>query len=72
MPKRLSKHFGVRGSRVEVHTGDPIQSVQAMYSILEPIVGEGGDETVVVDITTFTHEQLLILLGLLRRFASRR
>ena len=40
--------------------------MQGMYSVLEPLVSQQQNERVVVDITTFTHEQLLILMGLLR------
>ena len=39
---RLLKYFGARASRVEVLTGDPIQSVQGMYAVLEPIVRGAG------------------------------
>ena len=69
--EQLLKHFGSNGKRVEVHTGDPILSVQGMYSVLEPLVGRRENERVVIDITTFTHEQLLILLGLLRRLGCK-
>ena len=69
--ERLLEHFASRGERVEVHTGDPIHSVQGMYSALRPLVGRLENERIVVDVTTFTHEQLLILLGLLRRLGGK-
>ena len=65
--EQLRNHFGARGQVVSVDTGCPIHSAKAMYDALEPIVGNDVSEQVAVDITTFTHEQLLILLGLLRR-----
>ena len=69
--ERLVQHFGVRGALVEVDTGNPISSVQNMYSALGPVVAKEGPDGIVVDITTFTHEQLLILLALLRRLGVR-
>ena len=68
---RLLEHFAANGEKVEVDTGDPIFSVEGMYSALKPLVGRREDKRVVVDITTFTHEQLLILLALLRRLGCK-
>ena len=68
---RLLEYFDSRGERVQVHTGDPIRTAQGMYSALKPLVGQRENERIVVDITTFTHEQLLILLGLLRRLGCK-
>ena len=53
MRERLVQHFGVRGALVEVDTGNPISSVQNMYSALGPVVAKEGPDGIVVDITTF-------------------
>ena len=64
---KLSVHFSSVGCLVEVATGDPIASADAMYHCLERLVVRGDLRRVAVDITTFTHEQLLMLLAILRR-----
>ncbi|MCY4287691.1 MAG: hypothetical protein OXC63_03780 [Aestuariivita sp.] len=63
---RLVEHFGTCSKQVSVDIGNPVTSIRAMYDVLETIIGTKRNVRVVVDITTFTHEQLLILLGLLR------
>ena len=65
--ERLFRHFGDIGRKVEVNTGDPIGSADTMYRRLSELISDQELERIAIDITTFTHEQLLILLGLLRR-----
>ena len=65
--KRLRNHFGDRVIPASVDTSDPIASVDQMHATLSRVLSEDTLDKVAVDITTFTHEQLLILLGLLRQ-----
>ena len=69
--ERLTQHFGEDSKLIEANTGDPIESVKAMHAGLHPVIGKQEADRVAVDITTFTHEQLLILLGLLRRIGCK-
>ena len=68
---RLGEHFGAVGRRVEVDTGNPIASANAMFACLSPLLEKPALARVAVDITTFTHEHLLILLGMLRSMGCR-
>ena len=65
--EQLRSHFGVVGQLVEVNTSQPIPAADAMYHCLSELIVRDRLERVAVDITTFTHEQLLMLLGILRR-----
>ena len=64
---RLREHFGCCARQLDVKMGQPIASVDAMHDCLKEIISGEELDHVAIDITTFTHEQLLILLGLLRR-----
>ena len=65
--EKLRNHFGGVGRLLEVNTGQPIASADAMYYCLRELIVRDRLQRVAVDITTFTHEQLLMLLGILRR-----
>ena len=65
--ERLGNHFGDRVIPVRVKTSEPIASVDEMHARLSEVLSTDALDKVALDITTFTHEQLLILLGLLRR-----
>ena len=49
----------------EIYTDDPIKTSMGFYNALISIFRQRNDLTVVVDISTFTREALLILLGTL-------
>lgn len=63
----LTEHFGNVGQRVKVNTSDPIASSNTMYHCLRSQLNGRKMPRIAVDITTFTHEQLLILLAILRQ-----
>lgn len=60
----LMRLFGSRASLVSLSTDDPLLTVDALASAIEESA-EGGTRKLLVDMTTFTREGLLILLGLL-------
>ena len=64
---QLCIHFGPVGQMVEVNTSQPIPSADAIYHCLKELIVDLQLQRVAVDITTFTHEQLLMLLGILSR-----
>lgn len=55
--------FGNKAKNVALNTIDPIRTADNLWRALDENVNDGDD--VLVDITTFTHESLLILLKLL-------
>lgn len=65
--EQLCSYFGKKGQLVGVDTGQPLSSADAMYHCLSKLILDSQLKRVAVDITTFTHEQLLILLGILER-----
>lgn len=69
--QRLHNHFGPRARPVHGKTSEPITSVDAMHKCLSLILSPDQLNRVGVDITTFTHEQLLMLLALLRQIGCR-
>lgn len=63
----LMKRFGSRSVKVQLSTNDPLKGADNLYRELSKLVDHKA-KTVLIDITTFTHESLLILLKLLQHF----
>lgn len=64
--KNLRRHFGKNSSVVHVSINDPVMTADSINRVIQEVVSEGA-KRILIDITTFTHEGLLILLVLLRR-----
>lgn len=64
--KILQRQFGEKGSLVDLRRDDPVASADSINEALQEAVSQDA-KRFLIDITTFTHEGLLILLGLLRR-----
>ncbi len=60
--------------RVSLDRGNPVRTADSLSAALSRAFNSSrqGSQTVVVDITTFTHEALLILLRLLQNTAEKR
>lgn len=64
---RLKRHFGGKGREVLLRTDNPLISADRLKDALEA-VDETKARRLLIDITTFTHEGLLILIRLLSIF----
>lgn len=64
--QRLLKHFGRRAKKVTLRTDDPLLVADNLSGALEKAI-RPQTETCVVDISTFTHESLLILVKVLNQ-----
>ena len=62
----LEKLFAEKGHSVEVSTLDPLMTADNLQSALTDAIKIGSTDRILLDVTTFTHESLLILLRLLR------
>lgn len=60
----LEKLFEKDTERIELDTDDSVSNYIKIYNIIRQI-GDGSKPNILVDITTFTHETLLILIRLL-------
>jgi hypothetical protein len=67
--RAIESHFGKAAYRVKLRRTDPLFSADSMRHVLDRNLGRHRTR-VLVDITTFTHEALLMLLSLLRRYAQ--
>lgn len=65
--KELQKLFPGSHDKIEVYSTDPIKSADSISGKLSCIYKEESNEAVLIDITTFMHETLLILLAIMRR-----
>lgn len=64
---RLLAHFGDSATRVRTYPGSPIESAESMDKGVRKFLSDHPTcENVVLDVTTFTREGLLILLRLLQ------
>lgn len=66
----LLKIYGTASEIVEVCTGDPLITADSIMSHVSSVVKEGFASSILLDITTFTHESLLILLRLLEIYCN--
>lgn len=62
--ERLLAHFGTKAQRVELSHDDPFRGLDSIRAALAA-ANLGENANLVVDVTTFTHEGLLILIRLL-------
>ncbi len=62
----LKTHFKDKASLVEISSFDPIFTADNIMNQLESINEQQQVKRVLIDITTFTHETLLILMAVLR------
>jgi hypothetical protein len=58
----ITERFPSKVTEVETELNDPLYTANILLSALHKIVAEQKVQTCVIDITTFTHEVLLILL----------
>jgi hypothetical protein len=63
---KLDQHFGMKGLAVDLSTSDPLLTADNLDKSLAQAIKEDRANTILLDVTTFTHESLLILLRLLR------
>src|ERR1051326_2055466 len=63
---RLIEHFRGKAVTVPIERNDPIRTADSLQAALSRVASDGKCRNYVVDITTFTHEELLILLSILR------
>ena len=63
---QLVEHFGERAVRVTLSKVNPVVIADTMMSNIREMAEDGKPLRCVVDITTFTHEALLILLKVLQ------
>ncbi len=60
----IMDHFGGNGQAVELNTADPLIGADSLMSSIEKEVNSGANKFL-IDITTFTHEAMLILLKII-------
>ncbi len=65
--EKLIKRFGKKGRVVDISTSDPLITADNLDRSLAQSNETGSVNRILLDITTFTHESLLILLLLLKR-----
>lgn len=63
---KLERLFGEKGHVVEVSTSDPLLTADNLDQSLTKAIDDGLAGSILLDVTTFTHESLLILLRLLQ------
>lgn len=63
--KSLEQYFAEKGQVVEVSTSDPLVTADNLDRTLAEAIPAGSVGRILLDVTTFTHESLLILLRLL-------
>lgn len=61
----LKRHFGEKAFFVNVSTKNSIESADNIFNTLHGLANSPLIKSIVVDITTFTHESLLLLLNVL-------
>ena len=65
--KRVLEHIlGEKGTFKELLHSDPLFSADQMNSTLCEIAAQQKIDSILLDITTFTHESLLMIIRLLR------
>src|SRR5579862_4260986 len=69
--KRLEAIFGASAVRVSFDRLDPLRNADRLQATLSKQVSDAQARRYLVDITTFTHENLLFLLSILRRQVAR-
>jgi hypothetical protein len=62
----IENQFGNKGQSVEVSTLDPLLTADSISSSITKVIEQFPIKRILLDVTTFTHESLLILLRLLR------
>lgn len=63
--KVLSERYGPKGSLIKLSTDNPLATADALQAAVGRFAG-ATPQNFVIDITTFTHEALLILLKIMR------
>lgn len=63
----LQNLFPGSNEKIEIYSSDPIKSADNISEKLNCIYNEESDSAVLIDITTFMHETLLMLLAVIRR-----
>ena len=70
--ERLQQIFSGKATRVALDKSDPLRTADQIQGALSRVIDESRPQRYVVDITTFTHEALLILLRILQRQLTKR
>jgi hypothetical protein len=69
--KKLEKRFGNGSNSVNISTSDPLLTADSLGQNLTKIMNDGIVGSILLDVTTFTHESLLILLRLLKMYCPK-
>jgi len=69
--RQLLERLGSSAQRVPLDKGNPLATADNLQRALSQAGADDGDQSYLVDITTFTHESLLILLRLLQARVGR-
>jgi hypothetical protein len=64
--QRLQKYLGKISNSVELSTSDPIFSADQMIQSISSAIDVSKKTTVLIDVTTFTHEFLMIILQIFK------
>lgn len=67
----IRSRFGDRRTLIEIDTSDPLLTADRIKDRLSTLLSEGPPVRIVVDITSFTRESLLILVNILTRQVRR-
>lgn len=67
----LQKMFGDRCVQADAHPSNPVATEDNLAQGLKSVIPEDAEWSLLLDITTFTREALLVLLNQLRRLGSR-
>lgn len=62
---KLTEIFGDKTCKARLDTGDPLKTADAFITELNKVTSSGKQKHYLIDITTFTHEAILILIKLL-------
>lgn len=69
--ENLEQHFGEKGQGVEISISEPLTTADNLDKNLTKLLEIGPLDQILLDVTTFTHESLLILLRLLQLRCSK-
>lgn len=63
--KVISNHFEKSIESVELNINKPVDTARTMTKTFKKIIESGSDLDLIIDITTFTHETLLMMLRII-------
>lgn len=68
----LSNRFKEKSQEVEISISNPLKTADSLQRVIEDTAKDINVKSILIDVTTFTHESLLILLYLLRIYCSQK